>query len=163
MNIVWHGNYVRFLEQARSMIADIDEAQRRLEGMIETTVIVLRSLEERLGSEELKVEGEALKETLQGLLERLFTGPQCQGICGRSRLPANIVRRPMGFLGNSPAAPTANEQMMVRQASEALQTIIDEVNAALRGEISSFSRRLQETGYSPFADLGLLRTGGPGL
>ena len=149
------------LEQARSMIADMDEAQRRLEGMIESTDVVLRSLEERPGSEELEEEGEALKGTLRGLLESLFTGPQCQGICGRSRLPANTVRRPMNSLGNSPAAPTGNEQVMLRQANEALRMIVDEVNAALLGEISSFSQRLQETGYSPFADLRLLRTGGP--
>ena len=150
------------LEVAQSMISDLGDAQRRLEGAIETTTTVLESLEERPGSEELEREGEVLKETLKGLLQRLFTGPECQGICGRSRLPANAVRRPMGSLGNSPDAPTPNERMMLRQAGEALQAIVDEVNAVLGGDVSAFSRRLQEAGYSPFADLAPLRTGGPG-
>ncbi len=141
------------------MTADLGDAQRRLEGAIETTTTVLESLEERPGSEESETEGEALKETLEGLLQRLFTGPDCQGICGRSRLPANAVRRPMRSLGNSPDAPTPNERMMLRQAGEALQAIVDEVNEALSGEVSAYSRRLQEAGYSPFADLGPLRTG----
>ena len=142
------------------MIAELGAAQRRLEGAIETTSTVLESLEGRSGSGELETEGEALRETLEGLLQGLFTGPECQGICGRSRLPANTVRRPMRSLGNSPAAPTANERMMLSQAREVLRSIVGDVNAALDGEVSAYSRRLQEAGYSPFANLGPLGTGG---
>ena len=39
---------------------------------------------------------------------------------------------------------------------------VDVVTSNLRGELLSFSQRLQETGCSPFADLRLLRTGGSG-
>jgi hypothetical protein len=148
------------LEEARVMIAELGAAQRSLEGAIETTGMVLESLEGRSGSGELETEGEALRETLEGLLQRLFTGPECQGICGRSRLPANTVRRPMRSLGNSPDAPTANERMMLSQAREVLRSIVGDVNAALDGEVSAYSRRLQEAGYSPFANLGPLGTGG---
>ena len=148
------------LEEARVMIAELGAAQRSLEGAIETTGMVLESLEGRSGSGELETEGEALRETLEGLLQRLFTGPECQGICGRSRLPANTVRRPMRSLGNSSDAPTANERMMLSQAREVLRSIVGDVNAALDGEVSAYSRRLQEAGYSPFANLGPLGTGG---
>ena len=145
------------VERAQSMTTALADAQRRLDRAIETTMNVQESLSGRDGGEDLREEGGALQGSLEELRERLFTGPSCQGICGRSRLPSRTVRRPLQVLGGSPDAPTANERLMLAQAEEALQDILDEVNAIFDGAVSAYSRRLQQGGYSPFPEADPLR------
>ena len=145
------------VERARTMTTALSDAQQRLERAIQTAETVQESLRGRDGGEDLRGEGAELQESLEEMRERLFTGPPCQGICGRSRLTSNTVRRPLRFLGSSPDAPTANERLMLAQAEEALQGIIDEVNAIFDGAVSAYSRRLQEAGYSPFPEADPLR------
>ncbi len=140
------------VERAQSMTTALSEAQQRLERAIRTVETVQESLTGREGGENLREEGAELQESLERMRARLFTGPPCQGICGRSRLPSNVVRRPLQTLGGSPDAPTANERLMLAQAEQALQGIIYEVNTVFDEEVSAYSRRLQEAGYSPFPE-----------
>ena len=140
------------LDRARSMTTALREAQQRLERAIQTAETVLESLVGRSGGEALRDQGADLRRSLEGLNERLFSGPPCQGICGRSKLPSNVVRRPLQVLGGSPKEPTANERLMLAQAEQALDGIVDQVNRIFDDEVSAYSRRLQEAGYSPFSE-----------
>lgn len=140
------------VDRARSMTTALSRAQQRLERAIRTAETVQESLDGWEGGEALREEGAHLQELLEDMRARLFTGPPCQGICGRSQLPSNTVRRPLQFLGGSPDAPTANERLMLTQAEQALQSIIAEVNRIFDEAVSAYSRRLQDAGYSPFTD-----------
>ena len=143
---------LRAVGRTRSMTTALREAQQRLERAIRTTETVQESLRDREGSENLREEGAELQESLGGIRERLFSGPPCQVICGRSKLPSNVVRRPLQVLGGSPDEPTPNERLMLTQAAQALQGIIDEVNRAFDDKVSAYSRHLQEAGSSPFPE-----------
>jgi photosystem II stability/assembly factor-like uncharacterized protein len=140
------------LERARDMTTALREAQQRVERAIRTSETVVESLVGRSGAEALRERGAELQVALQSLKERLFTGPRCQGICGRSKLPSNVVRRPIQVLGGSPDEPTANERLILAQAEQALESILGEVNGIFDDQVSSYSRRLQEAGYSPFSE-----------
>lgn len=148
------------LERARHLTDLLDEAQQRLKDAVRTADMILESLEGREGAGDLRDDGGTLKDALEDAQERLFTGPECQGICGRSRLPSNTVRRPRRALGGSPDAPTSNERLMLQQADAALQGILGEVNALFSGAVAAYSRRLKEAGYTPFPELEPLRPGG---
>jgi len=139
-------------ERARDMTTSLREAPQRVERAIRTSATVVESLVGRSGAEALREGGAELQATLQSLKERLFTGPRCQGICGRSKLPSNVVRRPLQVLGGSPDEPTANERLMLAQAEQALESILEEVNRIFNDQVSSYSRRLQEAGHSPFSE-----------
>lgn len=140
------------LERARDMTTSLREAQQRVERAIRTSQTVSESLVGRSGAESLREGGTELQTSLQSLKERLFSGPACQGICGRSKLPSNVVRRPIQVLGGSPDEPTANERLMLAQAEQALQSILEKVNRIFDDQVSGYSRRLQEAGYSPFSE-----------
>ncbi len=140
------------IERARSMTSVLSDAQQRVERAIRAAETVQESLLGREGAEDLREEGAELHGSLEELHERLLTGPPCQGICGRSRLPANAVRRLLQRLTGSPDAPTANERLMLAQAEEALRGILDQVNAIFDGPVSVYSRQLKEAGYSPYPE-----------
>ena len=155
---------VEALERAQAMTRTLEEAQRRLDEAGETLEVVLGSLEGRDGVDGLRDMGQALVAELDDALESLFTGPECQGICGRSGLPAGVVRAPARRLGSSDGAPTPNELVALRLAETALGEILDQVNRLFAGPVADFSARLLGEGYSPFPVLDPLtvqrRTGG---
>jgi photosystem II stability/assembly factor-like uncharacterized protein len=152
---------IRALETAAEWYALAREAEERLEGATEAVVQVLRSLREGEGAEDLVEAGEALETELRAALERLFTGPECQGICGGDPM-ASRVRAPLYLLGSSRRAPSPNDRLAMEQAREALTTVVDEVNRLFRVEVGPYRDMLLEAGYTPFPATDPLRLEGGG-
>jgi len=113
---------------------------------------------ERTGGE-VAEEGRALRATLVALQERLFTGPECQGICPGEPV-AGALSEPVSRLRNGKGAPTPLEEQLLARASAALDLILAEVNAALAGPVSAFRDALGAAGYTPLPDLSPLGRGG---
>ena len=91
-------------------------------------------------------------DSTEAALERLFTGPTCQGICGGDT-PASTVRG-LGYgLGSSPGAPTPNERVKMDQARAAVERIVGEVNALFRDQVEPLRRALVAAGYTPFPEV----------
>ncbi len=137
------------VEQARSYAHTLSEAQARLDRALATLERASESFDELL-DEALSEEAERVRAALVDLMERHFTGPECQGRCGPIEPLADAVEEPLGTLVGSDERPTPNERLMLQQAEAALQTILDEVNAVFEGPVSSFSASLRAAGYSPF-------------
>jgi len=133
------------------------QAQDRLESALEGVREVLGSLPTE-ESGDLRESGRALEDTLQQAMERLFSGPTCQGICGGEPL-ASSVRGILFRLSSSPRAPSATDRLAMEQAREALGTVVDEVNNLMSEQVENYRRMLQDAGYTPFPRLEPLRVG----
>jgi len=107
------------LERANGWAALSREAQDRLEEALQGMEEVLDRLGEGDENPELEETGELLKNRIQELLEQLFTGPACQGICGGNPVAAPI-RAPISRLGSSLDAPSPTDLLAMDQAQSAL-------------------------------------------
>jgi hypothetical protein len=110
---------------------------------------ILQRIREGEGNKELEEAGEALEERIRADLERLFTGPPCQGICGGNPVAAPI-RQPLRRLGTSLDAPSPTDLLSMEQANEALIQVISEVNALFAGDLAAFRTLLEDAGFAPF-------------
>jgi photosystem II stability/assembly factor-like uncharacterized protein len=139
---------IEALGEAGAWMALSGEAERRLE---EGHTAVEEVLDRMVGEEnaELKAVGEAVRGRLEETLQRLFTGPPCQGICGGSPVAAPI-RQALSMLGSTPDEPSPNDRVAMDVAREALRVVIREVNALFDGDVAEFRRLLLEAGYTPF-------------
>ncbi len=124
------------------------EARDRLEDALDGVRHLLGQLSEE-DSPELRDTGASLEETLQGAMERLFSGPSCQGICGGDPV-AGPVRQALSRLESSPRGPSATDRLAMDRAEEALRTVVDEVNGLMAEEVAEFRRMLLEAGHTPF-------------
>lgn len=149
------------LERAGEWVAASREAETRLEEVLDALGEVLARLDEEEGAAELIREGEALRDTLDAAMEALFTGPECQGICGGDPV-ASTIRTPLYLLGSSPDAPSPNDRLAMEQAEEALDGVLERVNALLTERVAPFARALEDAGYSPFPSLEPLGRGSGG-
>jgi photosystem II stability/assembly factor-like uncharacterized protein len=139
------------LEEVSAWVALAREGEDRLREALSAVEGVLASPQPP-EDPDLATAAQTLREDLNGALERLFSGPSCQGICGGNPL-VDTVRRPVSLLGSSLEAPSANDRLAMRQAQDALAELVGEVNRILREEIGPFQARLQAAGYSPFPSL----------
>jgi hypothetical protein len=108
---------------------------------------------------ELRTGAEAMRDTLRALRERAFTGPECQGICGGEPL-AEAVRTPAGRLRGGEGPVSALEEMMLRQASQALDRLLADVNRVLTGPLAAFAAELRASDYTPLPDTAPVRRSG---
>lgn len=150
---------IEAIAHATELLGLLSVAQRQVSEAIDALDEVLGSLESQPGTDELRIQGEASRSDLVELRERLFTGPSCQGICGRSGIPARTVRSRLSSLSGSEGAPTPTEAMRVSQAEQILGTILAEVNALFHGPLAAYSVALGEHGYTPFPEVAPLRIG----
>ena len=97
----------------------------------------------------LREQGEALREALARLNERLFTGPECQGSCG-GRVVSSAVGQPMGRIAGETGAPSENTRHMMDQARDAAETIRTELAAISNGDVAAYREALIAAGYTPF-------------
>jgi hypothetical protein len=130
----------------------VSDARDRLEQALDGVNTVLRTLAPEHG--ELRDQGTGLREILQQAMERLFTGPECRGLC-RFEVVADVVRAPMRALGSAEGAPSGNEEVMMRQAEEAAREIEEAVGSLMAEDVARFRDALVAAGYTPFAGLGL--------
>lgn len=149
---------IEALETAGAWISLSGEARNRLQEAIQSVSDVLGSFEAGGEGEELREAGEALKATLEASMERLFTGPSCQGICGGDPV-ASPIRQPMGMLSSSLDEPSPNDRAAMARALTSLRTVIDEVNALFQGPVADFRTSLQAGGFTPFPVREPLRVG----
>jgi hypothetical protein len=137
------------LEEAGQWMGLGSQAQDRVEETLARVRQVLENLPAD-GGETLRASGVELEQALETLIQRLFTGPECQGICGGNPLAAPI-REAMFRLSSSPEAPSATDLLAMDQARSALQIVLDEVNTIMGGDVATFRNRLVEAGYTPFS------------
>jgi hypothetical protein len=149
------------LQEVGEWVTRSREAQERLQAVLEALDGVLARLGEADDAQALIGGGEALRDTLEAAMETLFTGPQCQGICGGDPV-ASQIRSPLRLLGSSLDAPSPNDRLAMVQGREALEEVVATVNRLLAEEVAPFAGRLEEAGYSPFPSLEPLGRGGGG-
>ena len=107
-------------------------------------------------------EGLVLETQLQATMEELFTGPSCQGNCSGT-VPGNVVLSVLSrTLGSSMGALSPNERLMLSQAGDGVEEIVEQVNVLFQESVTSYSEQLSNYGYSPFAELGPVRIPGEG-
>ncbi|RMH17540.1 MAG: hypothetical protein D6701_07365 [Gemmatimonadetes bacterium] len=96
--------------------------------------------------------------------EALFTGPACQGICGRSGVPGLRARRQLGTLQGGVGQPTANERILMAQARAAASDLVTRVNELYDRLVRPYSDALAASGFTPFPPVEPLEVGGgPGV
>lgn len=138
----------RALEVVASWIGVASQAETRLDSALSGVEVVLRSLPE--GADSLRSRGRALRESLRALDRDLFTGPECQGICGRGTTLSAKVSAPYGTLASSGDAPTPNERVAMARARAALEEMVSRVNHVMEEEVEEFRRALDAEGFTLF-------------
>ncbi|MDH3225076.1 MAG: hypothetical protein OEO23_15250, partial [Gemmatimonadota bacterium] len=133
------------LEANRRVRAALD-AQDRLEDLRERVGMVLETLDE--DQTDLREQGDALMVRVTELLERHFTGPDCQGECAGDPT-VGAVRSPLGRIVGDRGAPSANTRIMIDQAVAAARTISRDVSDLVNGPVADFRDALIAAGYTP--------------
>jgi len=82
-------------------------------------------------------------------MERHYTGPECQGLCGGTTT-ARVVSQPMGRIAGETGGPSENTRIMMDQARQAARTIRTDVTGLMDGEVARYRAALQAAGYTPF-------------
>jgi hypothetical protein len=94
---------------------------------------------------------EALKARLAEVERAFWVPPETQGYVKRDDVVAKIdyVLR---SLQSTWAAPTQAQTTYLRQAREALESALDELNGLFETEVERFGRRSRELGFEPFPE-----------
>ena len=137
------------LTSANRLIRDTQARRDRLEELLDRLDLVLETLD---GDESLRTAGEELRAEARGLMERHFTGPECQGMCGGDPT-AGAVRQPIGRIVGDQGPPSSNTRIMIEQAESAAATIGTDVDALFDGAVADYREALRAAGYSPL-DIG---------
>jgi len=136
--------------EALVMMAEItrsvDEAREELERLMLGVENVLETLDEN--EDDLRQEGQDLREALRELNQRLFTGPECQGSCGGD-VVADVIAQPIGRITGEDGAPSENTRTMIDQAVAAAETIRSELAAIIDGSVAAYRAALISAGYTP--------------
>jgi hypothetical protein len=120
-----------------------DELQRTIDGV----EVVLETLGD--DRDDLRTQGRELLTLLRELMERHFSGPECQGLC-RGDPTAGLVSRPLGRIAGERGEPSENTRHMMAQARQAAQTLRSDVTAVMDGEVARYRAALLAAGYTPF-------------
>ncbi len=115
----------------------------------------------RLSDDEAARQGRELDDAVAALEERLFRGPDCQGICGGSTV-SDPVRAAVGRLRGGVGAVAPVERAALALAEEALNTVLAEFNALVEGPGRSFAGVVARAEVSALPDLTPLVIGGGG-
>ena len=146
---------VAAIERAAAMSEAADQAESRLGDAIEA----LEGMQGSLPAGDLRTSAGELLTRLRDADERIFSGPDCQGICAGSTL-SDPIGTPRFMLGGGWGPITQQERLALDLASAALDTVLAEVNALLTGPISDFRSALRAAGWDPLPDLTPVRRGG---
>ena len=149
------------LGELNYLTSTLEMAEGRLSMAIEEVGVVLQGLGIN-PDQNLIDEGLVLETQLQATMEELFTGPSCQGNCSGT-VPGNVVLSVLSrTLGSSMGALSPNERLMLSQAGDGVEEIVEQVNVLFQESVTSYSEQLSNYGYSPFAELGPVRIPGEG-
>ena len=151
---------IEALGELQSLSSTLESIRNELSGTIETVGTVLHTLSDDSQSEDLVEAGLILEGFLRSVMEELFTGPACQGSCSGT-VPGNVVLQTLSrTLGSSMGRLTSNETLMLSQARDGVEAIVERVNAILGSRVLKYSEQLSDHGYSPFSDMVRIRMPG---
>jgi photosystem II stability/assembly factor-like uncharacterized protein len=125
------------------------EARGDLQKALEGVDLVLGTLD--ADAEDLRDQGANLQNALKTSMERLFTGPECGGLC-RSETVADPLQTAGRALSSAEGAPSANERVMMERAREAVRVIESEVGELMSGAVAGYRDALRSAGYTPFGN-----------
>ena len=135
------------LREMNLVVGSVNEARQELERVSEGVEMVLRTLSE--DADALRNQGEALRDAIQTVMERHFTGPRCQGMC-RGQLTVGLVQQPMGRIAGETGGPSPNTRHMMDQARAAADEITADVSAVIDEDVARYRDALRAAGYTPF-------------
>jgi photosystem II stability/assembly factor-like uncharacterized protein len=135
------------LREMNRIVREATDARDELREVSEGVQTVLETLPD--DADRLREGGESLAQALEALDRRFFTGPECQGMCGRDVLFGR-VRQPLGRIAQEGGAPSANTRIMMDQARAAAETIVGEIDALMDGAVTEYREALRAAGYTPF-------------
>jgi photosystem II stability/assembly factor-like uncharacterized protein len=135
------------LVEMSAVSASLDAARRELDRTLRGVETVLETLGDDAST--LREQGQRLRDTLQALNRRLFTGPECQGMCGGDAV-ADAIRGPAGRIMGETGGPSPNTMIMMNQARAAATTVETEVAEVMSGAVSEYRAALRAAGYTPF-------------
>lgn len=141
-----HAAKVAALVEMQSVADAVSAARDELESTGERIEMVLSTLDD--DDAELRDAGESLRFSIRDLMERHFTGPECQGNC-RGLLTSSLVQAPTGRIAGETGAPSDNTRVMMRQAREAANVITGDVTRLMDGAVARYRDALRTAGYSP--------------
>ncbi|MDX1647303.1 MAG: hypothetical protein R3304_09180 [Longimicrobiales bacterium] len=144
-----HRAKVAALEEIRALVRAVDAARDELDMVAGGLETVLGTLDP--DEDDLREQGEALRETVDALLERHFTGPECQGMC-RGDPTVERVEAPVGRIADEDGPPSENTRAMMSQARDAARQILDEVESVMQTEVAAYRTALLAAGYTPFGE-----------
>ena len=133
--------------EAASRGSAADQAADQLGEMIEAVEEVLAWMPAGEEWSALQEQGGELIDELTALNERLFTGPECQGGCGRTAL-ANRVWAPTRKLNSALGAPTPTDRLAISHAEAALEELLAAVASVMDGPVEAFRQALVAAGYT---------------
>ena len=84
-------------------------------------------------------------------MELHFTGPECQGMC-RGDPTVGLVGAPSGRIEDEEGAPSENTRIMMRQAREAADRILSDIEELMDTQVDAFRTALLAAGYTPFGE-----------
>jgi photosystem II stability/assembly factor-like uncharacterized protein len=144
-----HSTKVAALLEMQRVTSEVNDARQRLQDARDGVEMVLSTLDSDASA--LREQGRALDGMLAAVLERHFTGPSCQGNC-RGLVTIQLVQAPMGRITGERGAPSANTRYMMRQASEAADLILSDIDGVMSGAVAAYREALRAAGYTPFGN-----------
>ena len=144
-----HAAQVAAMQEYEAIGREVDDARARVDAVADGLEIVFETLADDATA--LRERGEALQDEVRTLLERHFTGPECQGGC-RGIVTVMAVQAPGGRISGDPSAPSANTRLMMDQARAAADIILADIDTLLDGEVAAYRSALREAGYTPFGE-----------
>jgi photosystem II stability/assembly factor-like uncharacterized protein len=142
-----HAAQLAAFAEMQDIRATATDAREALDQAGEGVEMVLSTLDQE--EDALREQGEALQTRIREILERHFTGPECQGNC-RGILTNQAVQAPLGRIGGERGAPGANTRTMIDQARAAADLIASDVNSLMETDVAAYRSALLAAGYTPF-------------
>jgi len=144
-----HAAKVAALVEMQTVSDGVAAARDELERVAERLEIVLGTLDS--GETVLRTDGEALRDAIREVLERHFTGPECQGNC-RGILTSSLIGAPVGRIAAEDGEPSANTRLMMRQAHDAASLITGDINSLMADGVARYREALIAAGYTPLGE-----------
>lgn len=144
-----HAAKAAALLEMQAVASSVSDAREELDAVAAGITMVLGTLE--ADDEALREQGVSARDAVTEVLQRHFTGPECQGNC-RGLLLSQLVGAPIGRISGDDGPPSANTRTMMRQARDAAETILADVRGVMETEVAAYRTALRAAGYTPFGD-----------
>jgi len=144
-----HAAKVAALAEMGAVERRVRDVRQRLDEVADGVEIVLETLD--ADETALREQGERLQTAIDALVQRHFTGPECQGMC-RGDVSIGLVGAPMGRIADEDGAPSENTRIMMQQAQAAADRIVADIQDLLETQVEAYRTALLAAGYTPFGE-----------